>query len=230
MNVSRRALLLILPLVVVATLGRADEAEKPAAKKLPRVLLIGDSISIGYTGSVTKLLAGKADVRRIPGNGQHSGTGLKKLDAWLGNEPWDVIHFNWGLWDLCYRSKASKSQGRRDKKNGKITYTLDQYEKNMRQLAKRLKATKSKLIWAATTPVPPGEAGRIEGDAAKYNAVAAKIMQEHGIVINDLHAHILPVQKKYASRPGDVHFTRAGSMFLAEKVAASILEELGKGK
>ena len=41
MNVSRRALLLILPLLVVATLGRADEAKTPAAKKLPRVLLIG---------------------------------------------------------------------------------------------------------------------------------------------------------------------------------------------
>src|SRR5689334_21790630 len=67
---------------------------------LPRILLIGDSISIGYTVTVRTMLAGKANVHRIPENGADTANGLKKLDAWLGDARWDVIHFNWGLHDL----------------------------------------------------------------------------------------------------------------------------------
>src|SRR5688572_12316649 len=68
--------------------------------KLPRVLLIGDSISMGYTVPVRRQLEGKANVHRIPENGGPTINGLKKLDAWLGDGKWDVIHFNWGLHDL----------------------------------------------------------------------------------------------------------------------------------
>jgi len=194
----------------------------------PRVLIIGDSISIGYTAAVGELLEGKARVERIPGNAQHTGTGLIKLDQWLGDESWDVIHFNWGLWDLCYRNRTSKMQGHRDKVDGTLTTTLSQYEQNLEKLAARLEATGAKLIWAATTPVPEGEAGRIQGDAAKYNAVAAKIMQAHGVTVNDLHAAMLPRQKEFQIRPGDVHFTQEGSRYLAEEVAAAVLEALDK--
>ena len=67
---------------------------------LPRVLLIGDSISIGYTVTVRTELAGKANVHRIPENGADTANGLKKIDDWLGDSHWDVIHFNWGLHDL----------------------------------------------------------------------------------------------------------------------------------
>jgi hypothetical protein len=74
--------------------------------KLPRVLLIGDSISIACTVPVRKSLAGKANVHRIPGNGQTAENGAKNIDKWLGKKKWDVIHFNWGLWDLCYRHPA----------------------------------------------------------------------------------------------------------------------------
>jgi acyl-CoA thioesterase-1 len=67
---------------------------------LPRVLLIGDSISIGYTVTVRKALAGQANVHRIPENGADTANGLKKIESWLVGSPWDVIHFNWGLHDL----------------------------------------------------------------------------------------------------------------------------------
>ena len=68
--------------------------------KLPRVLIIGDSISIGYTSPTRKLLAGKANVHRIPENGGPSDNGTKKIKQWLGDSKWDVIHFNWGLHDI----------------------------------------------------------------------------------------------------------------------------------
>ena len=68
---------------------------------LPRILIIGDSISIGYTPFVKELFQGRAEVVHNPGNAQHTGTGLENIDLWLGDGHWDVIHFNWSLWDLC---------------------------------------------------------------------------------------------------------------------------------
>ena len=78
---------------------------------LPKVLIIGDSISIGYTESVAKLLADKADVVRPKDskgdiiNCGSSAMNVAGLDQWLGDTKWDVIHFNCGLWDVCYRHK-----------------------------------------------------------------------------------------------------------------------------
>ncbi|MDR2675341.1 MAG: hypothetical protein LBC18_10905, partial [Opitutaceae bacterium] len=56
---------------------------------LPRVLLIGDSISIGYTLQVRALLAGRANLHRIPVNGGATEVGLAKIDDWLGKGKWD---------------------------------------------------------------------------------------------------------------------------------------------
>ena len=64
---------------------------------LPRVLLIGDSISIGYTAHVRAMLKGVANVHRPLTNCGPTTRGLENIDAWLGDGKWDVIHFNWGL-------------------------------------------------------------------------------------------------------------------------------------
>ena len=197
----------------------------PAADK-PKVLIIGDSISIGYTPYVVKKLKEEADVKRIKGNAQHTGTGLKKIDSWLGNEKWDVIHFNWGLWDLCYRHSKSKVQGNRDKVNGKITTPLPQYEKNLEQLVIRLKKTGAKLIWAHTSKVPPEEAGRHEGDDKKYNDVATKIMNKHGVMINDLLTLSSSFDKSLFTKAGDVHYKKPGYEKLADQVVEHIRKAL----
>ncbi len=199
---------------------------KSSQKNLPKVLILGDSISIGYTKDVAKLLAGKAKVTRPKANCGSSQIGINGIDRWLGNTKWDVIHFNFGLWDICYRHPNSKSLGKRDKVNGTITASCDQYKANLQKIVKRLKATGSKLIWATTTPVPDGEPGRIKGDEVKYNAIASEIMTENKIPTDDLHAYILPKVSKYAKAPGDVHYTPEGSQYLAKKVAAAIVSAL----
>jgi lysophospholipase L1-like esterase len=196
--------------------------------KLPRVLIIGDSISIGYTPHVKKMLKGKADVVHHRGNAQHTGTGLKKLDQWIGKTQWDVIHFNWGLWDLCYRHPKSKVQGKRDKANGTITTDLKQYEKNLEALVVRLKKTNAKLVWAHTTVIPEKEAGRIVGDAKKYNDVATTIMKKHGIAINDLHTLTKGFPTDHFKKPGDVHYTATGYKKLAKQVADTILKTVAE--
>ena len=94
-------------------------------------------------------------------------------------------------------------------------------------LVRRLKATGAKLIWCSTTPVPAGSGGRIKGDAAKYNRIAAKVMKDTQVPINDLYAFALP-RLKGIQRPKNVHFKPAGSKALAREVANHILKALGK--
>lgn len=194
----------------------ADPAFAPVTDDpaLPRVLLLGDSISIGYTVAVRELLAGKANVHRAPTNCGPTTTGLKELDRWLGQGRWHVIHFNWGLHDL-------KQVG------GKHQVPLDEYEKNLRELVGRLKETGATLIWCTTTPVPPGADSppRKVEDVLAYNAAAKKVMDESAVAVNDLYAFALP-RLKEIQRPANVHFTAEGSKALAGKVAASIEKAL----
>jgi len=194
----------------------------PKDTSLPNILLIGDSISIGYTVEVRKKLRGHADVFRIPANGRYASYGEKNLKKWLGDKKWDVIHFNWGLWDICYRHNESKEQGHRDKIRGKLTATPKQYKTSMENIVAQLLRSKAKLIWCNTTPVPKFEAGRKVGDALKYNAIANEVMSRHDIAINDLHAHASLKLPAIMKKRGDVHFTKKGYSYLAEKVSAEI--------
>ena len=201
-------------------------AQSEAVQGLPKVLIIGDSISIGYTKLVVDQLKGVANVQRPKSNCGPTTRGLTSLKKWLGTNKWDVIHFNWGLHDLCYRHPQAKAYGNRDKVNGSLSVPLDQYEKNLEQLVTQLKKTGAKLIWASTTVVPEGEAGRKVGDEIKYNAIALKIMAKHGVAINDLHQLTASLPATSFTKPGDVHFTRAGYDKLAAQVAESILSVL----
>ena len=83
---------------------------------LPNVLILGDSISIGYTLEVRELLKGVANVYRPasadgrkPINCSDTITGLKRLDGQLEGHDWSVIHFNWGLHDLKYMGPNGKN-------------------------------------------------------------------------------------------------------------------------
>jgi acyl-CoA thioesterase-1 len=106
---------------------------------LPRVLLIGDSISIGYTPAVREALAGKANVHRPATNCGPTIRGLAELDKWLGDGKWDVIHFNWGLHDLRMDNGVSHQ------------VPIKQYEKNLSELVGRLKKTGARLVWCSTS-------------------------------------------------------------------------------
>jgi len=203
----------------VANASAAEKTSTEQSKPLPRVLLIGDSIRGGYQKGVQKLLEGKALVIAGEGNGQDTWNGLEKLDAWLGDGQWDVIHFNWGLWDVAYRNPQSKNFGHLDKVDGKLTTSLPDYEKNLRALVARLKKTGATLVWASTTPVPDGEPGRIKGDEVKYNAVAAKIMAENGIAIDDLHAEVI---RQGRPKTNNVHDTGDLSKKVADNIVAAL--------
>ncbi|MCA8989277.1 MAG: SGNH/GDSL hydrolase family protein [Planctomycetaceae bacterium] len=172
--------------------------------QLPRVLLIGDSVSRGYTQSVRKALAGKANVHRAPANCGPTSLGLQKLDIWLGDGEWDVIHFNFGIHDR--------------------NTPLPEYADRLEQLVEKMKKTQAKLIWATTTPIPDdADKKQTAASIVERNQVAAEIMAKHGIGIDDLYAAIAP-RLEELQNPNDVHFNAAGYDFLGNRVADAILQ------
>ena len=222
----------LLPLLLISatSLFAQEAADKAKAKpkaapnpamakivddpKLPRVLLIGDSISIGYTLPVRELLKGEANVHRIPVNGGPTSNGIRNIDAWLGDEKWAVIHFNWGLHDLKLIE-------------GQHQVVPADYEANLRKLVARMKQTGAILVWCSTTPVPECELnppGKLY-DVIDYNTLAAKVMADEKVLTNDLFGFVKPQQAEIQNL-NDVHFSEKGSQVLAEKVAKEILGAL----
>ncbi|MFP3904753.1 MAG: SGNH/GDSL hydrolase family protein [Armatimonadota bacterium] len=183
---------------------------------LPRVLLIGDSISIGYTLPVRSLLDGVANVHRIPVNGGPTSRGVAHIEEWLGDGDWDVIHFNFGLHDLKMDEE------------GNHQVPPEQYRKNLEKLVTRLEATGAELVCATTTPVPQNVGGpaRSPADVLVYNRIAKDIMRRHNIRVNDLYSFAW-VRLESIQRPRNVHFTEKGSAVLGEQVAYSIRKALG---
>jgi lysophospholipase L1-like esterase len=174
--------------------------------KLPRVLLIGDSVSRGYTLPTRKVLEGKANVHRAPANCGPTASGLKNLDVWLGEGKWDVIHFNFGIHD-------------------RGTPAAD-YVKRLEEIVTRLEKTGAKLIWASTTPIPDNPAQKQTAQSiVEKNALAAEVMKKHGIPTDDLFAAMTPRLKEFQP-PLDVHFTGAGYDFLGAEVGESVLERI----
>jgi len=207
---------------------------------VPNVLIIGDSISIGYTPFVKELLAGKANVYRPtfengePENCEGTTKGVQNIDRWLtktglGESPyqWDIIHFNFGLHDIKHVNPVTGENSNNPKDPQQAG--LKQYKKNMEVIVKKLKATGAKIIFATTTPYPDDVQGvlRDPGMPEKYNRTAVKIMNKNDIIVNDLYAFMLPRMNEMQLEK-NVHFKPEGYKALATKVKERILENLKK--
>ncbi|MEM9158428.1 MAG: SGNH/GDSL hydrolase family protein [Verrucomicrobiota bacterium] len=203
---------------------------------LPNVLIYGDSISIAYTDTVRKELEGKANVYRLWCNGGDSSSFVGKVDKMetVMREPglkggwdfdWDVIHFNVGLHDLKYVLK-----GQLNREEGAQVSSITAYKENLRGIIKYLRSHygQAKLIFGTTTPVPEGAAGRDAGDSVKYNKAALEVISEFPeIMVNDLYALSKPHQKEWWTKPGNVHFAKAGYEAQGKAVAERVLQSLG---
>jgi lysophospholipase L1-like esterase len=223
---------LLLPFVACQAAPPASNASRPARR--PRVLLLGDSISIGYTDAVRQLLADRADVFRPlqadskPENCGDTGHGLARLDAWLSVQPaWDVIHFNFGLHDLKRVRPGANGLVPSNRGSDPRLRPVADYRENLERIVARLEATRARLVFATTTPVPPEPTRpfRSAEDPPLYNAAAVAVMAAHGVPVNDLFAFARP-RLATIQEPRNVHFTREGSALLAEQVAAAIAREL----
>ena len=205
-------------------------------QNLPNVLILGDSISIGYTPFVKEMLAGKANVYRPtlengqPENCEGTTKGVRNMERWLTNSgsgnsfhQWDIIHFNFGLHDLKHVDPVTgeNSKNRKDP----LQADLKQYKKNLKTLVEMLKSSGARLIFATTTTYPDDVEGvlRDAGMPLKYNRAAIKIMNRQSIVINDLYNFMLPRMNEL-QLPKNVHFKPEGYKELAGKVVERIDE------
>jgi acyl-CoA thioesterase-1 len=198
---------------------------------LPNVLIIGDSISIGYTPFVREILKYRANVYRPmlddekPENCSGTTKGVENIDRWIGDTKWEVIHFNFGLHDIKHVDPATGENSTNPKHPQQAP--LKQYKQNLEIMVEKLKATRAKLIFATTTPYPDVVEGplRKPGMPQKYNREAVKIMNKNNVIINDLYAFMLPRMHEL-QLPNNVHFTEAGSFELAKKVTERIIEAI----
>lgn len=203
---------------------------------LPNVLILGDSISIGYTPFVKELLAGKANVYRPsfedgkPENCQGTNNGVKNIERWLtstglGNsiQQWDIIHFNFGLHDIKHVDPETGKNSTNPKDPQQAE--LKQYKKNLENIVEVLNSSNAKLVFATTTPYPDKVEGplREPGMPEKYNKAAIKIMNKNEVLINDLYAFMLPRMNEM-QLPQNVHFKPDGYKALAGKVSERISE------
>ena len=174
--------------------------------KLPRILIIGDSISRGYTMPVRHELAGKVNVHRAPANCGSTVRTLAGLKVWLGDGKWDLIQFNCGIHDRRHK--------------------IEDYVSRLEAIISKLKATGATLIWVSTTPNPVAS----DTLGPKMNDIAAKIMNKHGIPITDIYTAVKPHTAKY-QHPNNSHFRDEGYKFMGKILADNILRQLKeKGK
>ncbi len=194
------------------------------------VLILGDSISIGYTKTVQEILGPDFKVvRPMQKNGKRmencAGTtkGVAAVHRWLNLDggDWDVIHFNFGLHDIkrVHPETSKNSNDPSHPNQAGLTTYCDQ----LTRITDCLNTTGAQLVFATTTPVPRGDLRphRDQSDVTLYNAAACKIMESKGIAINDLYAYAMP-RLGEIQKPANVHFTNEGSIALAEQVAQAI--------
>jgi len=196
-----------------------------------RVLLLGDSISIGYHKAVVEALGDDFVVVRPMANAEKGraenceGTtkGVKAIERWLALEggDWDVIHFNFGLHDL--KRVDPKTRRNSNDPSDPNQADLATYTSQLTAIVEALEATGATLILATTTPVPTGgvRPHRDPEDVERYNARARGIAEPRGIVVDDLYSFALP-RLAELQEPVNVHFTAEGSAALGGEVARVI--------
>jgi len=222
-------MLLVLCLITVAARGANPSALLQVAEdpKLPRVLIIGDSISMGFTPPLREKFKNKANVHHPPENCRSSRQTAQRIDQYLGKKPWDVIQFNCGIHDVTYLNAAGTVAT--PEQGGKVQVPLDEYRANLEKIVSRLEQTDAVIIWCTTTPVTKVVKFRLTDDIARYNEAAKEIMQRHGIQITDLNASILK-QETPSWRSDGVHFTADGYQESADFVAPAIEKALSDAR
>jgi dienelactone hydrolase/lysophospholipase L1-like esterase len=209
--------------LLAASLPGYGQAQPSSGLGLPRVVLVGDSIRLGYAPRVAARLEGKAVVVSPPENGGDSANVLAHLDEWVLREKPDVVHFNSGLHDL-----------KRAKKDAGYQIELDRYAEDLRRIVSRIReGTDAALVFADTTPILDdrqarrgADFDRTEADVRRYNAAAAAVMGELNVPVHDLHWVVEQGGPEAMLGPDGTHYTDSGSDRLAEAVADCVLRQL----
>ena len=199
---------------------------------MKNVLLVGDSIRLGATGSpgygvfVKENMKDEAFVWGPEENCRFAQYTLRHLRDWkaelsvagVAAEDVNVVHWNNGLWDLL-RLDGDEPLTPKD-------VYISMLERVYRKL--RLYFPNAKIIFALTTAVPEKRQGknfmRKNCEIDEYNEATKALMERLGVEINDLHTVTKGFDEgKYSD---SVHFTEESCRFLADIVTAKIRASL----
>lgn len=179
---------------------------------LPRVLLIGNSITRSYYKQVETRLRDKAYVGRLATSKSVGDPVLiAEIALVLKTSSFDIVHFNNGLhgWG----------------------YTEEEYAQAFPDFISVIKenAPDARLIWANTTPVfkkeEPGVRDPKTERVMARNRIALNAIKNQGIQVNDLFEFVINRPDYYAGGDG-IHLAASGVDAVAEEVSKFISEEL----
>ena len=218
-----RTLLIIGSFVPACVVSIQSMAQSADPVPLPKVVLVGDSIRLGYAPVVTRLLSGKATVISVEANGGDSGNVLRNLEEWVIREKPDIVHLNAGLHDLKVSRQTRQYQ-----------VPIDQYEANLRSMAQIIReGTSARLIFASTTPILDerhslrgAEFDRFERDVRRYNEVAFRVMEDLGVPVDDLHWIVEKEVTGALLGKDGTHYTPEGYELLGQAVADCVSRHL----
>jgi hypothetical protein len=182
---------------------------------MKRVLLLGDSIRMGYEPLVRQRLEGLAEVAAPEENGRFAKHTLWGVNLWIRDlgKP-DIVHWNNGLWDLHHEAPMVEA----------LT-SLNEYLGQMKRILNELQRTGAKIIFATTTPIPPDGVGRSNAEIDLYNAAVVEVMEANDVEVNDLNSL---VKQNLAGNicEDKVHLTEQGNRLCAEQVIGKIKKYL----
>jgi len=221
--------------------NRLTRTECLAAADLPNVLVLGDSISIGYTPFLRRRLAGVAHVSRPRENCAATQFHLRDpggMRDWVGTNKWDVITVNCGIWDVCYvrgdvlgtdhywgpndeeRNLPPLERGTALRARGfRIRTPVCDYARNLREILTYLTSTGATVLFALTTPCPAWQTDDRCGLIRVYNEVAVQICRELSVGTVDLYA---VGERNYRHQPDETHYDDVGNDDLAQCLEAEI--------
>ncbi|MBO5212967.1 MAG: SGNH/GDSL hydrolase family protein [Clostridia bacterium] len=190
---------------------------------MKKIVLIGDSIRMGYDKYVKDALSGIAEVFYPSENCRFAEYVLRYAHEWKANGEWgddvDLVHWNAGLWD------ALELFG--DAPLTSISY----YGEAITRIDKRLRMLfpKAKFVFATSTNVSEKmshpDFTRHNATIEKYNAEALRALSNTDTVINDLYSLTSSVPDSY--RSDWVHFyTPEGTELIGGKVLSVLCELL----
>lgn len=181
-----------------------------------KVVLIGDSIRMGYQPLVIQKLEGKAEVWGPAQNCRHSLWALDHFQEWVADQNPDLVHVNFGIHDASIQP------------DGEHQILLAQYRLCLKRFISKVRQLDvARMIWATTTPMYTPEDNvpmdqwpkRLAADIDGYNAAALAIVQAEGLAVNDLHDVIMRNDYTKCLSQDGCHMTELGNEVLSDAVA-----------
>lgn len=196
---------------------------------MKKVLLLGDSIRMGYDDYVKDLLKGEYEVYYdAEDNGRFSSYTLWQANQFFKHYgKFDLVHWNNGYWDMNIEAPMEEAM-----------HPVDEYVHFLRRILGEIRRNGAVPVFATTTPIlSAGAAADITGTGAdsinynndwvqQYNQAAVQLMEEEKVIVNDFYA--LCAQDPHAYKCEDLlHLTEEGYQKCAAQTADLIRSILG---